>query len=150
MNYLIKNDFSFFNDLFFQDRFREDFFNPLPSLKKIDYPVDIYETNEGLNLEIVAVGLDRSDINIEIKNNNELHVYYIRILSNNPNPKKPVEKKMAYQGITRKEFDFVWRINDNFDLTKIQAELEKGILQIIIPINPETKSKSKEIKVTIK
>jgi len=148
MNYLTtrNRDFpSILNDLFFRDFFGDDFFSPLPALKKIDYPVDIYETEEGLNLDIAAVGLDKPDVKIDIKDD-------VLTVSHNKETKngyKEVEEnqKYAYRGITQKSFKLAWRINEKFDLTKTKASLDKGLLKIIIPIAPEKKSKEIEVKV---
>lgn len=143
MNYLINRTHKFpslFDDVFFRDFFGDDFFSPLPSLKKIDYPVDIYEKDNELILEIAAVGLDKSDIKIDIKND-ILEVSHI-------NTEKVADKsKQAYVGITRKDFKLAWRINDRFDLTKTRAELDKGLLKISIPSVPKTKSNEFEVKI---
>ncbi|MDD5651079.1 MAG: Hsp20/alpha crystallin family protein [Candidatus Nanoarchaeia archaeon] len=148
MNYLTTNDIpSIFEDVFFKDFFNgNDFFSPLPLLKKIDYPVDIYETNEGLNLNIAAIGLDKQDIKIDVKDD-------VLSISHNKREKEPItkasltEKRYAYQGITQKSFNMAWRINDKFDLTKINASLDKGLLKITIPIAPEKQSNQIEVKI---
>lgn len=144
MNYLTTRNRdipSLFNDVFFKDFFRDDFFNTLPSLKKIDYPVDIYETKDGLSIDIAAIGLNKSDVKIDIKDD-VLSVSHI-------NDKKTEKEsdKCAYRGITRKSFSHAWRINDKFDLSKTQAELDKGLLKITIPLAPERKSKEIEVKI---
>jgi hypothetical protein len=53
--------------------------------------------------------------------------------------------KCAYRGITRKSFSHAWRINDKFDLSKTQAELDKGLLKITVPLAPEKKPKEIEV-----
>ena len=141
MNYLPtrSNIPSLLNDVFFRDFFGDDFFSPLPTLKKIDYPVDIYETEEGLNIDIAAIGLDKQDVKIDVKND---------VLTVEHQSKQESEiSKCAYRGITRKSFRHAWRINDKFDLTKTQAELDKGLLKISIPLAPEKKPKEVEIKI---
>lgn len=142
MNYLTTRGSdisSLFNDVFFRDFFGDDLFNPLPTLKKIDYPVDIYETKDGLVIDVAAIGLDKSDIKIDIKDD---------VLSVSHIVNKEIEKKKcAYRGITRKSFYHAWRINDKFDLSKTNAELEKGLLKITIPLAPERKPKEIEVKI---
>jgi len=142
MNYLITRNRdvpALFNDLFFRDFFGDDFFSPLPALKKIDYPVDIYETNEGLNLDIAAIGLDKSDVKIDIRDD-VLTVSHQKETNDK-------DENYAYRGITQKSFKLAWRINEKFDLTKTKANLEKGLLKIIIPIAPEQKAREIEVKV---
>lgn len=133
---------SLLNDLFFRDFFgNDDFFSPLPTLKKIDYPVDIYETEEGLNIDIAAVGLDKPDVKIDIKDD-ILTVSHAKKASTSEK-----EEKYAYRGITQKSFKLAWRINEKFDLTKTNASLDKGLLKIVIPIAPVKKPKEIEINI---
>jgi len=131
-----------FNDLFFKDFFgNDDFFSPLPTIKKIEYPTDIYETEEGLNIDIAAIGLDKTDVKIDIKDD-VLTVSHAKEGSTSVK-----EEKYAYRGITQKSFKLAWRINEKFDLTKTNASLDKGLLKIVIPIAPVKEPKEIEIKV---
>lgn len=143
MNYLTTRNTalsSLFNDVLFRDFFGDDFFSPLPSLKKIDYPVDIYETKDGINLNLAAIGLEKSDIKIDIKDD---------VISVSHKKEEKTEKEnYAYRGITQKSFSFAWRISEKFDVSKTQASLEKGLLRINIPLAPE--KKPNEIQITIK
>jgi HSP20 family protein len=142
MNYLTARtrDFpSLLNDVFFKDVFGDDFYNSLPSLKKINYPVDIYETDDGLVLDIAAIGLDKKDINIDIKDQ------VISVSHNKKEDKK--DDKYAYRGITQKSFSLAWKINDKFDLTKTKANLNKGLLKITIPVAPDKKPNNIEITI---
>jgi HSP20 family protein len=130
---------SLFNDVFFKDFFGDGFFSSLPTLKKIDYPIDIHETKEGLILDIAAIGLDKSDVKIDIKDD---------VLSlSHKKEEKNENDNYAYRGITQKSFNFAWRINDKFDLTKTTAVLEKGLLKITIPLAPEKKPKEIQIQI---
>lgn len=142
MNYLTtrtRNIPSLFDEVFFKDFFGDDFFSPLPSLKKIDYPVDIYEDDNGLNIEIAAIGLNKPEIKIDIKDD-------ILKVSHSKETKDKKDN-YAYRGITQKSFNLAWRINDKFDLTKTQANLEKGLLKITVPLAPEKKPKEIEVKI---
>lgn len=142
MNYLTRSSNtipSLFDDLFFKDFFGDSFFSPLPSLKKIDYPVDIYENDKGLIIDIAAIGLDKKDIKIDIKDN---------VLSvSHTKEKKENTENYAYSGITKKSFNLAWRINDKFDITNTKADLDKGLLKITIPIAPEKKPKQIDVKI---
>jgi len=133
MNYLTtsKSLSSIFDEIFFKDIFNDAFFNPLPRITKIDYPVDIYETKDGLVLDIVATGLDKSEIAIDVKDD-ILKVSHQKGVSD-------VEIDYAYKGITSKSFSLSWRINDKFDLTKVVAKLDRGILNLLVPLSAEMK-----------
>lgn len=145
MNYLtpLSNTLpSLFDDIFFKNFFEEDsFFNSLPSIKKIDYPVDIQETEKGIEIDVAAIGLGKDDIKIDIKDN-VIKISYDKKVKN-----EKKENQFLYRGITRKSFSHAYRIGDKYDLTKTEANMDKGLLSIVIPFAPEKKPKELEVKI---
>jgi len=111
---------------------------------KVNYPVDIKENDKELELDIAVVGLDKKDIKIEIKNGDILSISY--------NKKKELQgsetekNNYIYNGITHKSFNMAWKISNKFDLTKIEAKLEKGLLKFLVPVSPNSEPKFIEIK----
>lgn len=105
--------------------------------QKINYPVDIYETNNGLRFELAVVGLDKEDIDIQIDGDT------LRISHD-----KETEQEQQYiqKGIARRSFNLAWKISSKLDLNKLEAKLDKGLLIIDIPYANEKAPK----KVTIK
>ena len=92
---------------------------------RITHPVDIYETENGITFEIAAVGLDKKDIEILVEGE-QLRIKY---------EKPEMEERPAiYKGIKRSSFDITWKISTKFDLSKLEASLEKGLLKLNIPI----------------
>ena len=133
-------------DLLFRNFFDSNsFFTPAIDSKP-KYPVDIYETEDGLQLDIAVVGLDENDINIEITDGDTLKVSYGKEQTeydpdiDDPNP------KYIHRGISKRSFSFGWRISNKFDLNKIEATVEKGLLNIHIPCAEEAKPRSIIIK----
>jgi HSP20 family protein len=108
---------------------------------KINYPVDIYEENNGITFELAVVGLDKEDIQIQVQGEN-LRIKYEK-------PKQDEERVNIYKGIARRSFDLEWKVSSKFDLSKLEASLEKGLLTIFVPLSEERKPKMIEIK-TIK
>lgn len=142
MNYLVTRNRdipSLFNDVLFKDFFGEDWFSPIPSLKKINYPVDIYETDEGIQIDIAAVGLDKSDIKIDISGD--------MLKVSHTSKEGSDDERCAYRGITKKSFNFAWRVSDKLNITKTEAGLDKGLLTIKIPTAPDKKPKEIEVKI---
>lgn len=92
--------------------------------QKISHPVDIFETEDGIRFEVAAVGLDKNDIDI-IVDGDQLRITYEK-------PNKP-EESPIYRGIKRSSFNLTWKISTKFDLSKLEASLEKGLLIISIP-----------------
>jgi len=110
-------------------------FNTIQS--KINYPVDIYETEEGLRFELAVVGLDKKDIQI-LTESDTLRVTHDRVEKEVPN--------YLQRGIARRSFDLAWKVAAKYDLAKLEAKMDKGLLIIDIPYSEEKAPK----KVTIK
>jgi HSP20 family molecular chaperone IbpA len=110
--------------------------------EKINYPVDIYETETGLRFELAVVGIDDSDLNINVEDN---------ILRISHNGRKDDHKYNYLQkGIARRSFDLAWKVATKFDLSKLEASLDKGLLIIDIPYAEEKAPKKIEIKINSK
>jgi HSP20 family protein len=106
--------------------------------QKVTHPVDIYETEDGIRFEIAAVGLDRQDLEILVEGD-QLRIRYDK--------QKPVDQEPAiYRGIKRSGFDLFWKISTKFDLTKLEAHLDKGLLLLTIPVAEGKATRRIEIK----
>lgn len=105
---------------------------------KIQYPVDIYETGTGIKFEIAAVGADREDIAISTQGD-QLRVTY---------NKSTEEQSTRYlnRSIAKRNFDLGWRLAAKFDLNKISAKLDKGLLILEIPYISKAAPKTIEIQ----
>jgi len=106
----------------------------------INHPVDIYETKEGLVFEIACTGLDKVDVQIEVEND----------LLKVSHKKEEVNGKSTthnyYSGIAKRSFDLGWKVASRFNLAKISAELDRGLLKILVPVAPDKATKLIEIK----
>lgn len=105
--------------------------------EKINYPVDIYETETGLRLELAVVGLTKEDLKIQVEGST------LRIIYDKP---EEAPKNYIQKGIARRSFDIAWRIASRFDLTKLEAKMEKGLLILDIPNDVVKLPKLIEIK----
>jgi len=92
---------------------------------RVTHPVDIFETDNGIQFEIAAVGLDKKDIEILVEGD-QLRIKYEK---NQDEDRTPV-----YRGIKRSAFDISWKISTKFDLSKLEASLDKGLLVLNIPV----------------
>ena len=92
--------------------------------QKVTHPVDIFENENGITFEIAAVGLNHEDIDISVEND-MLRIRY---------EGKKEERPSIYRGIKRSNFDLSWKISTKFDLTKLEATLDKGLLILTIPV----------------
>jgi HSP20 family molecular chaperone IbpA len=110
--------------------------------EKINYPVDIYETENGLCFELAVVGLNESDLSINVEDN------ILRI--SHSGRKEDNIYNYLQKGIARRAFDLAWKVASKFDLTKLEASLDRGLLIINIPYAEEKTPRKIEIKINNK
>mgnify|MGYP003648229232 FL=1 len=131
---ILFNDFDLVWKNFFD---RNSNFLPITQ-NKMNYPVDIYTTDNGIRFEIASVGLDKSDIEI-LTEGETLRVKYA---SDEDKPKN----EFIHKGIAKRAFDFAWKISNDLDISKANAEMDKGLLCIDIPYAKERAPKRLTIK----
>jgi len=93
--------------------------------QKVTHPVDIFETKDGIRFEVAAVGINESDISILVEGD-ELRITYEK-------PEYENQDTSIYRGIKRSSFNLTWKIAPKFDLNKLEASLDKGLLILTIP-----------------
>jgi HSP20 family molecular chaperone IbpA len=109
---------------------------------KINYPVDIYETDNGLCFELAVVGLDKEDLEIQIESDT------LRVTHENRNDNEVVN--YITKGIAKRSFDLAWKVASKYDLSKLEASMDKGLLIINVPYAESKISKKIEIKINNK
>ena len=109
---------------------------------KINYPVDILETEDGLRFELAVVGLSESDLDIQVDGET------LRVSYNKPETEEI--KSYLQKGIAKRSFDLAWKVASKFELSKLQATLDKGLLVLDIPYAAEKAPRKIEIKVNNK
>ncbi len=125
-------------DILFKDFFKTDGeYTPFNTIK-VNHPVDIYEAEEGLNIDIACVGLTKKDIDLTIEGD-ILRVEYKKDSGSN-------ENEYIQRNIAKRAFNFGWRISRRFDLGLLEAKLENGLLHLFAPLADEAKPKSITIK----
>jgi len=111
--------------------------------KAVQHPVDIQETDNGLKIEIAAVGLEKSDLDI-IVDSETLRVAYRK--SDDEKEKEENEYRYFQRSIKKASFDIAWKVSSKYELAKMSASLDKGLLTLEIPFAKENKPKKIEIK----
>jgi len=106
---------------------------------KIQHPVDILETEEGLHFEIACTGLTKKDIEINIEGD-VLRITYDKGEDNLP------EGTWIHRGIARRSFNLGYKIVPKYNLVDANAEMGNGLLKISIPFADEAKPKVLKIK----
>ena len=111
--------------------------------KAVQHPVDIQETDNGLKIEIAAVGLDKSDLEI-IVDSETLRVAYRK--SEDDKQAEANEYRYFQRSIKKAGFDIAWKVSSKYELSKLTPTLDKGLLTLEIPFAKENKPKKIEIK----
>ena len=125
-------------DILIKDFFNQDTeFRPAQQTK-INHPVDIYEADDGLNIDIACVGLTKKDIELTVEGD-ILKVEYSR-------DKSKKDETYVHRNIAKRSFNLGWRISRRFDLTKLNAKLELGLLHLFAPLTEDNKPKTVTIK----
>ena len=112
---------------------------------KINHPVDIILKDEAMVFEIAAVGLEKKDIELQVEDGNCLKVSYTKP-SIESNDSDLDAGEYIHKGIAKRSFNLGWKISPKFDLTKISATMENGLLTIEVPVTPESRPKTIKIK----
>ena len=106
---------------------------------KLPHPVDIFEVEQGLALDIACTGIPKNDIEILIEGN------IIKINYNRPIPDQG-EIEYIHKGIAKRSFNLGWKIDSRFDLQKADAEFINGLLHVTIPFAKGKETKTLTIK----
>ena len=114
---------------------------------KLPHPVDIYEIEKGLGLDIACTGIPKEDIEILIEGN------IIKINYNKPKDDCQCapdcdcsQMEYIHRGIAKRSFNLGWKIDSRFDLQKANAAFENGLLHVIIPFAKGKETKTLTIK----
>jgi len=104
---------------------------------KLPHPVDIYERENGLGLDIACTGISKEDIEIQIEGN------IIRV--NYQKPEEEDRQEFIHKGIAKRSFNLGWKIDSKFNLSKATAVFKNGLLQVIIPFAKGSEPKTLKI-----
>jgi HSP20 family molecular chaperone IbpA len=110
--------------------------------KVVNHPCDIRETDDGLRIELTAVGIEEQELDI-IVDSETLRVAYRKTEDEKKEEKN--QYRYLHRSIKKASFDIAWKISSKYDLHKLVATLEKGLLVLDIPYAKENKPK----KITI-
>ena len=126
-------------DILFRNFFdNEGEFAPFNQIR-VNHPVDIYEDDNGLCIDIACVGLTKKDIDLTIEGD-ILRVEYKKVTT------KDSVVNYIQKNIAKRAFNFGWRISRGFDLTKLDAKLQNGLLHLHAPYADDSKPKAVTIK----
>ncbi len=140
---LLNKDFASPLDVLVKNFFDSSATFEAPSRPTVTHPIDVFEDENGLTLEVACTGIDKKDVNINIEGD----ILRLSYDKGKPQP-KPEENGVRYyhSGIKKSNFNLGWKISRRFNLAKASAEMVNGLLVIEIPYSTESKPKSITIK----
>ena len=127
----------------------DNFFNELPTFFKDDFgtkaqgfiPVNVKETKDAYELEIVAPGFEKNDFNINLEKN-ILTVSVERKTETENKNEKQIRREYSYHSFKRS-----FTVDEKVDPEKIEAKYVNGVLTLNLPRKEEVKASAKEISV---
>jgi HSP20 family protein len=127
----------------------DNFFNDFPTLFKGDFasnfrnfaPVNIKETKDAYELEVVAPGFEKNDFNINVEKN-MLTISAEKKSEANKEDEKQIRNEYSYRSFKRS-----FTLDEKVDSEKVEAKYVNGVLTLNLPRKMEVKASAKEISV---
>jgi HSP20 family protein len=137
---LVKHNYNPVNDLF------DGFFNHFPVVKGREFgwnvpAVNIHETKDDYQLELVAPGLKKEDFKVSVEKGILTISFEKKTEANNK------EYKTHRKEFTVSSFKRSFNVDDKINTEAIQAKYDNGILKLSLPKKEEVKSLTKEIAI---
>lgn len=131
------------NKIYLDDVFDDFFFPTVKSNEFGKMKCDIYEKDNVYHLEMDIPGFDKSDVNIEIDDNDYLTITAEKNIENNEEDetKNYIRKERSY-GKYQRSFYI-----GGIDKEQIDASFENGILKVVMPKKAEEKSSKQTIEI---
>lgn len=104
-------------------------------------PVNIKETKDTYQLDLVAPGLEKSDFKINLEGKT-LFIAFEQKEEKEEGEEKHIRKEYSYRSFKRS-----FTVDDDIDTAKIDAKYENGILKVSLPKKEEKIQQNKEISV---
>lgn len=114
--------------------FGQDHRNQTPAANVLEY-------NDRMEIELAAPGLSKSDFVLQVEKE-VLHISANRPKDNSKENVKVQRKEFNYSTFKRS-----FRLSDKFDIQRITAQYEQGVLRVTIPHKVETPKDSIRIEV---
>ncbi|HRA12058.1 MAG: Hsp20/alpha crystallin family protein [Chitinophagaceae bacterium] len=116
--------------------FKNDFNN---TERKGSVPVNVKETANGYQLEVVAPGFEKADFKIKLDDS------LLTISADNKIEEKKESDKQIRREYSYRSFKRSFTVDSTIDATKIDATYVNGVLILNLPKKEEVKASAKEI-----
>ena len=114
-----------------------------PSRPNVTHPIDVFEDENGLTLEVACTGIDKKDVKISIEGD----ILRLSYDKGKPMPKKEENGVRYYHaGIKKSNFNLGWKIDSKFSLANAESHFINGLLTIFVPFTKGKGIKTLKIK----
>src|SRR5262245_32672880 len=120
----------------------DNFFNDFPTLFKDDFasnfknfaPVNIKETKDAYELEVVAPGFEKNDFNINLEKNT------LTISAEKKSEERKEDEKQIRNEYSYGSFKRSFTLDEKIDAEKVEAKYVNGVLALNLPRKAEVKA----------
>ncbi|MFI5185624.1 MAG: Hsp20/alpha crystallin family protein [Chitinophagales bacterium] len=127
----------------------DNFFNEIPTFFKDDFsssmkdfvPVNVKETKEAYQLDVVAPGFEKNDFKIDLEKN------ILTISVEKKNEIKNESEKQIRNEYSYRSFKRSFTLDEKIDAEKIDAKYVNGVLTLNLPRKAEVKESAKQISI---
>lgn len=123
--------------------FDDNFWEPGTQLTTGSVPVNVRETNNHYEMDVIAPGCRKEDFKINVSQN-VLTVSFNQGESRNTQDEKAGWVRNEYM---QRSFSRSFTLDDSVDLNKIEANYTDGILRLVLPKSEKAKTVSRDIQV---
>jgi len=131
------------NDSWLPDIFNDFFDNSWMERPTYTAPaINVIETEKEYEVELAAPGLSKEDFRVHVDSDNNLHIEMEKKSENKEGHKhgRFLRREFSYE-----KFQQTLLLPDDVDAEKIEAKVEKGILQVTLP-KKEKSAKADAVK----
>ena len=121
--------------------FDEDIVPFVPAVKMSEMPIDVYEKDGKMFIEMPLAGYKPDEVSVETEGN------YLKISGKTEKKEEGKDKNYYRREVKRGSFERVVNLPDDVEAEKGNAEFEDGLLRIAFPIEAKKKEKVKKIKI---
>ncbi|MEO5945231.1 MAG: Hsp20/alpha crystallin family protein [Chitinophagaceae bacterium] len=123
--------------------FNDELFGLNGSKQSVNVPVNLRETDKSYELELVAPGLTKEDLKLNVSNN-QLIISFEQKNENNQDNRSEGWIRNEYN---MQSFSRIFTLDDSVDVNKIDAAYNNGILEVTLPKKEAAQRISKTIQV---
>lgn len=126
--------------------FKDDFLTEDWNKSKPFTPVNIREDENSYHLEVIAPGLEKEDLKVQVKDD-VLSISYEEKTEDKQEGTTEEGIHLLREEFRTRSFKRSFEIGDSVDVDHITAEYSKGILRLTLPKKEEKKSLNKMIEI---